>query len=384
MLTRNPANGCETSLSLREIESNGLDPVPHLPRDLSVIIPCYNEGEVILLLSQRLHSVLESLGIDWEVIFVDDGSRDRTFAKLTALHWEEPRFKVISLSRNFGHQAAIAAGLEYAGGEVVALMDADLQDPPELLGQCLEKLRDGYDVVYAVRRSRKENLFKRSAYAVFYRILRSLADFELPLDSGDFCVMSRRVAEVLKTMPEHNPFWRGLRAWTGFRQIGIEYERDARAAGRTKYSVTRLLVLAMDGIFSFSILPLRFAILLGLAALVLATGWAGLHLAWRIFGFSLMGHRAVELPGWTTLMCAVCFLGGLQLLVLGCLGEYIGRIYTEIKQRPRWITRELIGIDHDRCAPVHGRSYSPNISYPRSPTVDPLFVPAATSVVALQ
>jgi dolichol-phosphate mannosyltransferase len=271
-------------------------------------------------------------------------SQDSTLAQLTAMHWEQPQFKVISLSRNFGHQAAISAGLAYASGDAVAIMDADLQDPPELLGKCLEGLEQGYDVVYAVRRKRKENVVRRACYFLFYRLLRSLTNVDIPLDSGDFCVMSRRVADVLKKMPEREAFLRGLRAWAGFRQIGIEYERAPRAAGKTKYSLTKLARLATDGIFSFSILPLRAAIFLGFGALSFAVGWAVLHLTWRIGGFRLMGHTAAELPGWTTLMCGVFLLGGLQLLILGCVGEYIGRIYTEIKQRPRWIIRELLGI----------------------------------------
>ena len=312
--------------------------------DLSVIVPCYNEAEVLPMLIERLQGALGRLGITWEVVFVDDGSRDSTFARLSAMHWEEPRFKVVSLSRNFGHQTAISAGLACVSGQAVAIMDADLQDPPELLEQCLEKLGEGYDVVYGIRRRRKENLFKRAAYCLFYRILQRLTDVEIPLDSGDFCVMSRRVVEVLKRMQERNAFWRGLRAWTGFKQVGIGYERQGRAAGKTKYPLAKLVGLAMDGVFSFSILPLRLAILLGFGALALAVSWGVLHLAWKIGGFSLMGHRAVELPGWTTLMCGMCFLGGLQLLILGCVGEYIGRIYTEIKQRPRWIVQETLGL----------------------------------------
>ena len=331
---------------MRSHELNFRDVEPELMAhpELSLVIPCYNEGDVLPLLKKRLLASLEQLGLEWEVIFVDDGSHDNTLFQLTAMHGEEARFKVVSLSRNFGHQSAIAAGLEYAGGEAVGILDADLQDPPELLAKCIEKLSGGYDVAYAVRRKRKENWVKRAAYGLFYRLLRWLTDVNIPLDSGDFCVMSRRVAEVLKGMPERDAFLRGLRAWAGFRQVGIEYERAPRAAGRPKYSVAKLVRLAMDGVFSFSILPLRLAIFLGLGALGLAVGWATLHVVWRIVGFRLMGHTAAELPGWTTLMCGMFFLGGLQLLILGCVGEYIGRIFNEIKQRPRWITREVLGM----------------------------------------
>jgi glycosyltransferase involved in cell wall biosynthesis len=314
------------------------------PVELSVIIPCYNEGEVLPLLRQRLIASLDQLGLSWEAIFVDDGSSDGTLLQLTAMHWEEPSFKVVSLSRNFGHQVAIAAGLEHASGDAVAIMDADLQDPPELLQECLEKLWSGYDVVYAVRRNRKENWAKRTAYALFYRVLELLSDVSIPLDSGDFCVMSRRVADVLRSMPERDAFLRGLRAWVGFRQTGIEYERKPRVAGRTKYSVSKLVRLAMDGIFSFSVFPLRLAIFMGLVTVSLSVFWATLHLVWRFGGFELMGHKASQLPGWTTLMCGMFFLGGVQLLILGCIGEYIGRIFREMKQRPRWITRQTLGL----------------------------------------
>jgi dolichol-phosphate mannosyltransferase len=313
--------------------------------ELSLVIPCCNESEVVPLLKTRLLQCLPELGISWEVIFVDDGSSDSTFAQLSALHREEPRFKVVSFSRNFGHQAAISAGLTCAAGRVVGVMDADLQDPPELFAKCLEKLRDGYDVVYAVRSKRKENVVRRAVYAGFYRLLRLLSDTDIPVDSGDFCLMNRRVVEALKQMPERNIFLRGLRAWTGFRQIGLKYERDARAAGKTKYPLRKLIRLGMDGIISFSTLPLRLAIYLGFAAMSLSVFLGLFTLLWRIFGFRFMGHNAAELPGWATLACGLFFFAGLQLLILGCIGEYLGRIYIEIKQRPRWIIRDALGVE---------------------------------------
>lgn len=313
--------------------------------NLSVVVPCFNEGDVLGSLTARLYASLRAIELDWEVIFVDDGSTDGiTWPLLSALHEPEPRFKVVSLSRNFGHQAAISCGLAHATGDMVAILDADLQDPPELLPALLQKLQAGYDVVYALRRKRKENWFKRCAYACFYRLLRALADVDIPADTGDFCMLRRRVVDILKALPEQEAFLRGLRAWVGFRQIGIEYEREPRAAGHTKYPFSKLMRLAMDGIFSFSVLPLRLAIFLGLGAVMLALLWASLHLVWRIAGFELMGHTAAQLPGWTTLMCGMFFLGGLQLLILGCIGEYIGRIFKEVKQRPRWIVREALGL----------------------------------------
>jgi len=311
--------------------------------DLSVIIPCYNESEVLQALEVRLRKCLEELRISWEVIFVDDGSQDSTFQQLAAMHASESRFKVISLSRNFGHQAALGAGLERAAGKAVGILDADLQDPPELLGRCLEKLREGYDVVYAVRRRRKENFVKRGAYALFYQLLRRVAEVDVPLDSGDFCVMGQRVVKVLKALPERNLFLRGLRAWTGFHQFGLEYERQPRAAGETKYPFKKLFRLAADGIFAFSAVPLQIATAIGFGVMLLTLVLGLFILTWRLCGFSFMGHTAAELPGWTAIVGLLLFLGGMQFLVLGLLGEYIGRIYSEVKQRPRWIVRDALG-----------------------------------------
>lgn len=325
---------------------NSADPI-----ELSLIIPCYNESDVLPALQSRLIKCLGELHVSWEVIFIDDGSQDKTLQQLAAMHKAEPRFKVISFSRNFGHQAALTAGLAYASGKAVGIMDADLQDPPELFSQALEKLREGYDVVYAVRTKRKENFYKRASYAVFYRLLKFATESEIPLDSGDFCLMSNRVATVLRRMPERYVFLRGLRAWAGFKQFGLEYERDARAAGTTKYPFRKLVRLATDGIFSFSTMPLRFATYLGFLGVALSV-LAGLFvLAWRVFGFEFMGHRAVELPGWTALVGVMLFFGGLQFLILGFLGEYIGRIYGEVKQRPRWIVRDTYGLPPEEEQP---------------------------------
>lgn len=313
--------------------------------EFSLVIPCYNEAAVLPLLHARLVKTLPDVGLPWEVIFVDDGSQDSTFGQLVSIHQSDPRYKVLSFSRNFGHQAALSAGLASAQGQYVGIADADLQDPPELLRACLDKLMEGFDVVYAVRKKRKEPLPMRAAYALFYRLLRMVSEIEIPLDSGDFCLMRRRVVEVLKTMPERNVFLRGLRAWTGFRQVGIEYEREARAAGQTKYPFTRLVRLATDGIFAFSTLPLRLATLLGLAGLLLSLGAGIFIVSWRLLGFRFMGYTAAELPGWSAVVCVVLFLGGTQFLLLGCIGEYIGRIYAEVKQRPRWIIREAVGLN---------------------------------------
>jgi glycosyltransferase involved in cell wall biosynthesis len=317
---------------------------PSPPPALSVVIPCYNEEAVLAALRERLTAALSQLGATWEVVFVDDGSRDKTFSLLSAMHQQDERFRVLSFSRNFGHQAAISAGLAAATGEAVAVMDADLQDPPEMLGSALAKLHDGFDVVHAVRRKRKESLFKRCAYAGFYRLLKAVAEIDIPLDSGDFCVMSRRVVDLLVSMPERNVFMRGLRAWTGFRQVGMEYEREARAAGETKYPFRKLVRLGMDGVFAFSTLPLRVGTYLGFGAVGISM-LAGLFIVvWRLAGFRFMGHTAQELPGWTAVVGVALFFSGVQLSILGVMGEYVGRIYNEVKQRPRWIIREALGV----------------------------------------
>lgn len=314
------------------------------PVTLSVIVPCFNEAAVLPILRERLLKSLEAIGVSWEVIFVDDGSSDSTYDELENMHRFDPRFKVIGLSRNFGHQAAILAGLTYTSGKAVAIIDADLQDPPELLKQCFELLHKGYDVVYAVRRKRKEGLFKRTAYALFYRFLRFVAEIEMPLDSGDFCMLNRKVVEVLISMPERNIFLRGMRAWVGFKQIGLVYERAARAAGESKYSLRKLIRLATDGIFSFSIMPLRLATYFGLCTVGLCIITALFILSWKIYQFRFMGYTAQQLPGWTALVLGILFLSGLQLFLIGILGEYIGRIYKEVKGRPRYVVQKSLGL----------------------------------------
>jgi polyisoprenyl-phosphate glycosyltransferase len=229
----------------------------------SIVIPIYNEHEIIPELHRRVKSVIDHLDDQTEVILVDDGSRDDTFLQVTELNRSDPRFKVLRFSRNFGHQVAISAGLAHATGDAVILMDGDLQDPPEILPQFIAKWKEGFDVVYAIRKKRKENIFKRMAYASFYRLMKKLSYLEIPLDSGDFCLMDKRVAKVVNAFPERNRFVRGLRTWAGFRQTGLEYERDARFAGEPKYTFGKLVRLAYDGIFSFSTAPLRLAVYAG-------------------------------------------------------------------------------------------------------------------------
>ncbi len=312
---------------------------------LSVVIPCYNETGVLPLLEERLRAALPVLGMPFEVVFVDDGSTDGTYEWLAALHSRDPRFKLLSFSRNFGHQAAVMAGLGAARGEVVAVLDADLQDPPELLATCLKHWREGDQVVYCRREERQEGPLLRGLYAAFYRLLRASSEVAMPLDAGDFCIMDRRVVDVIVAMPEHRVFVRGLRAWAGFRQRALAYARPARAAGETKYGLRRLLSLAANGLFSFTLIPLRVATFLGLLLILLSSAWGVFVLAWRLFGFRVYGLTASELPGWTGFVLLLILFGSVQLVLLGVLGEYVGRIYEEAKGRPRYVVAAAHGIE---------------------------------------
>jgi glycosyltransferase involved in cell wall biosynthesis len=312
---------------------------------LSVVIPCFNEIPVLPLLEERLRSSLAEVGMPWEVVFVDDGSRDGSYERLAALSAADTRFKVVRLSRNFGHQAAIAAGLSWARGEAVAILDADLQDPPELIATCLKHWREGDQVVFCQREERKEGAFMRLLYSSFYRVLRASSEVAMPLDAGDFCLMDRRVVDVINAMPEHRVFVRGLRAWAGFRQRALPYERPARVAGATKYRFGRLLALAADGLFSFTLIPLRVATWLGLLLSVFSGAWGMFVLAWRLFGFRVFGFTATDLPGWAGFVLLLILFGSVQLLLLGVLGEYVGRIYEETKGRPRWVVEAAHGFE---------------------------------------
>lgn len=311
---------------------------------ISIVIPCFNEEEVLPELFDRLASAARTWGCDWEVICVNDGSHDRTWELVLRQHQLDARWCGLSLSRNFGHQAAISAGLFHAEGDAVVVLDADLQDAPEMLSQFIDKWRAGFEVVYGIRRRRKEGVLKRVCYWVFYRLLARLAMNEIPLDSGDFCLMDRRVVEVLKRMPERNRFVRGLRAWAGFRQTGVEYERSIRAAGEVKYTFRKLLRLALDGIFSFSTVPLTLVSQAGLWI----SGFALLGILWtlatKLFSGFFAGLGFPPVQGFTTIVISVLFLGGIQLLSIGILGEYLGRIYDEVKRRPPWVVADTAGL----------------------------------------
>ncbi len=329
---------------------------------ISVVVPCYNEHAVLDELYSRLTAAAESWNEPFEIIVVDDGSNVETWQKLKEIHQRDPRWRLVRFSRNFGHQTAVSAGLNYAVGDAVLVIDADLQDPPEILHEFLAKWRDGYEVVYAVRRNRKEGVLKRACYSLFYRILASLSDVSIPLDAGDFCLMDRQVVDLLCSFPEQNRFVRGLRAWTGFRQVGLPYDRHARAAGEPQYNFRRLVKLAIDGVFSFSTTPLRFVTRLGFFISALAMAGTVFSLAQRIFAdaFAQIGLRPV--PGFATIVISLLFLGGVQLICLGVIGEYIGRIYEQVKQRPLWIVRETCGLDEEEA----GREIA--LPFPTRPT----------------
>lgn len=319
-------------------------PAPTGQPKLSIIVPCFNEQDVLPALIERLGAAAATWGLDYEVLCVDDGSRDRTWELLQAQNQRDPRWRSLAFARNFGHQIAVSAGLYYAQGEVVVVMDADLADPPEEIARLLEKWREGYDVVYAIRQKRKEGGLKRLCYWAFYRLMARLVAFEIPLDTGDFCLLSRRTVDTINAMPERNRFVRGLRAWSGFRQTGIAYERAARYAGTTKYSFSKLLKLATDGLFSFSTVPLRLATYLGLSVSAIAFFGAIITLIQKLFAAQLAKVGLAPSPGFPTIVISILFLGGVQLICLGIVGEYIGRVYEEVKGRPLWIARDSAGL----------------------------------------
>ena len=303
---------------------------------LSVVIPVFQEEENLPVLYQRLAEVMRQLDATYEIIFVDDGSRDRSVEIVHSLAAHDSRVLVVELSRNFGHQAAISAGLDYSRGDAVIVMDADLQDPPEVLPQFVAKWREGHDVVYAVREERKEGWLKRALYSVFYRLLQRIANVDIPLDSGDFCLMNRQVVDLLNGMPERNRFVRGIRSWIGLDQIGLAYERQARYAGRAKYSYKRLVYLALDGLVSFSFVPLRMITVTGFVISAFSIVLAVIYFVQRI----VVGPNPL---GFTTTIVAILFLAGVQLITLGVIGEYVGRIFEEVKRRPLYVVRRVTG-----------------------------------------
>ena len=303
-------------------------------RLLSVVVPFYNEGRNVEAMHARLVATLEKLGVGYELVFVDDGSLDATPEVLDSLQSSDPNVVVIHLSRNFGHQAAVSAGLDHARGRGVVVMDGDLQDPPEVLPEFVRKWREGFEVVYAIRRNRKEHAFKRLGYFSFYRILNAISELDIPLDSGDFCLMDRKVVDALKALPEKMRFVRGLRTFVGYRQAGIDYERSARGSGRPKYTLKALFGLAVDGVVSFSSYPLRVLTYVGLGTASLAT----LLTIWVFFD-AFAHHTAPR--GWASVIVAVLFMGSIQMIGMGIIGEYLRLIFLESKGRPSYIVAEI-------------------------------------------
>ena len=299
---------------------------------LSVIVPLYNEKECAQMCYERICEVLSSVdtGGEFEIIFVNDGSADETLPIILSLAQSDKRLKVISLSRNFGQQAAFSAGMEYAKGDAVIFMDADLQDPPEIIPELVEKWREGYQIVYGVREVREgESKFKRFSAKLYYKLLSKLADVKIPQDTGDFRLIDRCVADTVRKMPEHNRFLRGMSCWTGFRQISVAYHRDRRFSGETKYSFFKMIKLAADGILSFSAKPLKIVSLLGFCSL-----FVSLVLFIYVLVSIFVGSAA---SGWSSIICVITFFGGVQLAALGIIGEYIARIFEEVKGRPNYI-----------------------------------------------
>ncbi len=298
--------------------------------ELGLVIPCFNEAQVLPRLVAELESFIALSEVPCRVLFVDDGSRDDTRRMLDEACARQPAFACLSFSRNFGHQTAVSAGLRYIRGDLVAVLDADLQDPPAVVLRMIDQWRAGFDVVYGVRTNRKEGRLLRGAYALFYRLLKRMANIDIPLDAGDFSLMDRRVVDFINAMPEHNRFVRGLRGWVGFRQTGLPYERAARQAGEPKYNLRRLMKLALDGFISFSTVPLRLATWIG----VLTSGLGFLLALWAV-GSAFFLQKVP--PGWASLAVMLLFFGGIQLIVLGIIGEYVGRIFEEVKNRPHYL-----------------------------------------------
>jgi polyisoprenyl-phosphate glycosyltransferase len=329
---------------LRQVRSTGRRQL------VSVVVPCFDEAATIDESHRQLAALADRLatnhGLDTEVVYVDDGSQDDTRARLLTLQTRDPRVRVIGLSRNFGHQIAVSAGLEHAAGDAVVLIDADLQDPPAVVDQMVARWRAGVDVAYGQRTRRDgETRFKRWTATLFYRGIDRMSPVSIPLDTGDFRLMDRCVVDALLAMPERDRFIRGMVAWVGFRQEAVPYVRAPRTAGTTKYPLRRMLSFAADGILSFSLVPLRLAVLAGVAASTLAAAGIVYALVLRLFT-----DRWVT--GWTALFIAMLFIGGVQLLFLGILGEYLGRIYSEVKRRPLYLVEKRAGFVHDPIPPA--------------------------------
>ncbi|MGO4111319.1 glycosyltransferase family 2 protein [Paenibacillus sp. YAF4_2] len=308
----------------------------------SIIVPMYNEQEVIRHTYAKLKEVMDGYGEPYELVFVNDGSRDQTVEIVEAICQEDNHVKLINFSRNFGHQIAITAGMDYAQGEAIIIIDADLQDPPEVMLEMIEKWKEGYEVVYGKRLKRKgESAFKKITAMLFYRTMRSMTNFDIPMDTGDFRLIDRKVCDVLRGLKEKNRFVRGLVSWVGFRQTMVEYVREERFAGETKYPLKKMISFALDGITSFSYKPLKIATYIGFALSASSFVYLLVVLCQRLF-------TSTTQPGWTTIVAINLLFNGIILMLLGLIGEYIGRIYDESKNRPLYIVREARGFTEDK------------------------------------
>lgn len=309
---------------------------------ISVIIPVFNETEVIDTTYQRMKQVMDKTAMEYELVFVNDGSRDDTEQKILDYAQDDKRVKLLSFSRNFGHQCAISAGMDYASGDAVVVIDADLQDPPELIPQMIEKWQEGFDVVYGKRLKRKgETVFKKVTAKLFYRTLKHLTSVDIPVDTGDFRLIDRKVCDVFKLLKEKNRFIRGLVSWIGFKQTYVEYVRDERLAGETKYPLKKMIRFAMDGILSFSYIPLKIASFLGF----LISGLSFLYLIFVLV--QKLFYPTGLVPGWTSIVAVLLIFNGIILILLGVIGEYIGRIYDEVRGRPLYIIDKKVNLDDE-------------------------------------
>jgi glycosyltransferase involved in cell wall biosynthesis len=314
---------------------------------ISVIIPCYNEAEVVREMHRRLSETMAQVkNDDYELIFVNDGSTDETPAILAELHAADPHTRVIYLSRNFGHQVSFTAGLENARGDAVVLIDGDLQDPPEVILDMIERWRAGYQVAYGLRKVRAgERRWRLWSIKIFYRLMQRLSDTPIPLDTGDFRLIDRQAVDALLRLPESHRYLRGMVSWVGFKQIAVSYNRDARYAGESKYSLFKLIRLALDGLMSFSFVPLRVTIYFGFMTMALSLLGIVVAIVYRLL---IRDTDAHFVRGWASLFVAILFLGGVQLVFLGIIGEYLGRIYTEVKRRPLYFVQQKLGFEEEK------------------------------------
>jgi polyisoprenyl-phosphate glycosyltransferase len=309
---------------------------------ISIVIPIHNESTALPILYERLGKMSSARSEQFEFIFINDASKDNSLQIMQGFHQKDPRVKVANLSRNFGHQIAVTAGIDLSRGDAVVLMDGDLQDPPEVIPQLIDKWLAGFEVVYAVREKRSgETIFKKITAQVFYRTLRKITGLDLPLDAGDFRLMGSRVVNALQNMREGHRYIRGMVSWVGYKQTGVKYARDSRYGGETKYTLLKMIKFALDGITSFSDLPLKFASYLGFFSTVVAV-----LLILKVFFSFFVFHNAV--PGWASLMVVVLFIGGVQLVVLGIMGEYIGRTHDEVRGRPLYFLDETLGFEREK------------------------------------